>query len=269
MTHASPASRRRLAPIAILAALAICIRSHGFIPIKTGSGLAIAWPGGTLEYVVNSQGSDDVADGSEQLAVRLAFQTWGAALVGGLTISENTTADPTSTNTADLSTHRVLFDENDASGYFPSVTGIVALTPVWFTAGGAILDADVIFNGRDHTFSTNLAPSTFDVRDVATHEIGHFLGLDHSAIGGATMFPYVAAKQTDHRSLSDDDVAGMRNAYAGAGPPTGSLSGVAFHLAAGGGAGAPIRGGTVSARRGDGTVAAAALTKQDGSFSVR
>ena len=57
------------------------------------------------------------------------------------------------------------------------------------------------------------APGTMDLQTVATHEIGHALGLGHSAVSGATM---VASPQDDFtggRSLSADDIAGVQFIY--------------------------------------------------------
>lgn len=105
--------------------------------------------------------------------------------------------------------HVVVFDETNFSGYFPANSGIVAITPIQYNpATGAILDADILFNGRDWSFSTDRSPGTFDVQDVATHEIGHFIGLDHSPVVGSSMWPYVNTRQWLHRSLSEDDQAG-------------------------------------------------------------
>jgi hypothetical protein len=97
---------------------------------------------------------------------------------------------------------------------------------------GQILDADILFNPAV-TWSTSGQPTgdQQDLQTVATHEIGHFLGLDHSAVVRAVMFPFAPPIET---TLSYDDVAAVANAYAKSTPdyPTGSISGT-IHFVAG------------------------------------
>ncbi len=63
-----------------------------------------------------------------------------------------------------------------------------------------------------------------DLQTVATHEIGHLIGLDHSAVVRATMYPFAPAKETQ---LSWDDVAGASLLYpkSAADVGTGAISG--------------------------------------------
>ena len=49
-----------------------------------------------------------------------------------------------------------------------------------------------------------------DLLTVAAHEIGHNLGLDHSNDPNALMFPSYSGP---HRSLGNDDIAGVRSLY--------------------------------------------------------
>ena len=47
---------------------------------------------------------------------------------------------------------------------------------------------------------------------VAVHEFGHSLGLSHSSVEGAIMFPYYQAV-TDNYTLSPDDITGIQAIY--------------------------------------------------------
>ena len=87
---------------------------------------------------------------------------------------------------------------------------------------GQILDSDILFNPA-HDFSTG-GGSAQDIETVAIHETGHFMGLDHSAVVRAVMFPFAPDLL---RTLSYDDVAGLAALYPKAAPdvPTGSISG--------------------------------------------
>lgn len=78
---------------------------------------------------------------------------------------------------------------------------------------GGALAGDAHFDG-DENWSTD--GSGIDVCSVAAHEVGHALGLAHSNVPDALMFPYYSGP---HRFLHSDDVAGVQALY-GATVPT-------------------------------------------------
>jgi len=95
---------------------------------------------------------------------------------------------------------------------------------------GEIVESDIFFNTA-FLWSTAAQgdPNRFDLESVALHEIGHFIGLGHSAIGetemrpdgtrrvlgsGAVMFPIAMGRGiTQDRELQPDDVAGISDLY--------------------------------------------------------
>jgi uncharacterized protein (TIGR03437 family) len=118
----------------------------------------------------------------------------------------------------------------------------VALT-IFNPSTGQILDTDIVFN-PEVTFSTNLAPDTWDLESVATHELGHALGAGHTGVIWATMFHAGPPANNIQARLSADDIAFATAVYPRPGVENefGSITGV-VRLSGG----APARGAFVAA----------------------
>lgn len=91
----------------------------------------------------------------------------------------------------------------------------IAQTRIWFS-GSRILEWDIVFNDAQYEFwdgLTGSCSSMMDIQAVMTHEMGHALGLDHSAVAGATMFPTTGTCNLDTRTLHQDDIDGLDDLY--------------------------------------------------------
>jgi hypothetical protein len=82
------------------------------------------------------------------------------------------------------------------------------------TSPSIVFDADIAFNPHaQFSTSTPALPNEFDLQSVATHEFGHALGLDHSGIAHAVMFPAGDTGESQQRTLSTDDLIAISFLY--------------------------------------------------------
>ncbi|KAE8076057.1 hypothetical protein FH972_014730 [Carpinus fangiana] len=84
-------------------------------------------------------------------------------------------------------------------------------------AGGILAHAFAPQDGRFHydsddRWSVGAVKGAFDMQTIALHEIGHNLGLEHSSIREAVMYPYFPPGTTKLR-LHPDDIKGTRVLY--------------------------------------------------------
>ena len=76
-------------------------------------------------------------------------------------------------------------------------------------AAGTILDADIELNEVDFTLTASGTRNVqMDFANTLTHELGHFLGLDHSDDRESTMYAEAPLRETKKRTLNADDEAG-------------------------------------------------------------
>jgi matrixin/putative Ig domain-containing protein len=227
-------------------------QERGFLPEFVLFGGGLRWmeadSGQPILFYVNP-GSSPVAGGGASEIAR-AMDAWpnqsGASIrlqVAGQTGSCGIRSDNTNTisfgdclNQLDLPT---------------GCAGIVALTSISYTRefkviGGTtfnrLLEADIIFNKGMECFLSNSA----NLAEVACHELGHSIGLDHPADLSAIMFAVAHGRGRD-ASLGDDDKAGVLAIYpaspGGGGGGGGSGGGGGGAGGGGGGGGVPPPGG--------------------------
>lgn len=90
------------------------------------------------------------------------------------------------------------------TGYYTSQTG-----------DDRIYDADVYTNTSIAFYSSRESgcSSEYDIDGVMAHEVGHVIGIAHSDVAGATMYPSVSACNTANRTLAADDIAARDDLY--------------------------------------------------------
>jgi len=166
-----------------------------------------------LATLISSAGSDNVPDATDTNAIIAAQQTWNAINTNFFAFATPVVGTGTALNASD-GKNSIFFDE--AGVNFPAGTTAIAFTSLNFSAStGIISDADLVFNGRDDTFSTATPTpaNVFDIQSIATHELGHVQGLDHAGLTNAVMFPIGADGQQFQRLLASDDRIGVSSLY--------------------------------------------------------
>lgn len=244
--------------------IAFPFAASAFIRLSS-AGRGFYWSSGSqpVSFVIAQAGSDDIPDASEEAAIRLSFRTWQQVSQSSIAFEEVGGSARSRTDWQSDSVHLVYFDETASVSYFQNNAGLIAVTPVDFAGDGRITDADILFNGQAHRFSTNRASGTFDVQQIATHEVGHFIGLDHSGNFASTMYPFAEIREIRQRSLEPDDVAGAATIYPQSGIYLGAISG---HVRRSNGT--AVREAHIVAVDASGIPASATLSGTDGTYSV-
>jgi hypothetical protein len=188
-----------------------------------GQSTALKWQQMPVRWFATDRGVPGVSASEFQTAIARAFATWEDVPTASITFrfAGFTGAEP--------------FDDDGISvlGFQnqPQMERVLGATGfVIDTLTGEIVESDIFFNSA-FQWSTSAAgdPARFDLQSVALHEIGHFVGLGHSALGetelqagggrrvlasGAVMFPIAFGRGiTLDRDLQPDDIAGVSDLY--------------------------------------------------------
>ncbi len=192
------------------------------------NGRTVHWPQTCVTYSVQADGSERVGIGSDELSgvLDVAFDQWLSVDCAGLGLSlaaENRglaqCGSPEFNSKKYANANIWMFQDDpektnnvskDGLGIDASSLAVSVVTI--FPSSGDLIDVDVEFNSAavDFVIGPATTPDEIDLRAVATHEAGHFLGLDHSYYMPSTMYAYYHGEQG---SLDPDDMAGICAAY--------------------------------------------------------
>jgi hypothetical protein len=214
---------------ALLACLAVAVLSqdaHAYLQFTTTAGgqtRVLKWQRTPVRWFAADRSAAGVPASEFQAAMARAFATWEAVPSASVAFQFGgfTGAQP--------------FDDDGVSvlGFqdHPEMERVLGATGFLIDAiTGEIVESDIFFN---LAFAWSTAAqgdaNRFDLESIALHEIGHFIGLGHSAIGetemrpegnrrvlgsAAVMFPIAMGRGiTRDRELQPDDIAGVSDLY--------------------------------------------------------
>jgi Matrixin len=196
---------------------------HAYTPWTTSAGIPLhRTDAASVQYLVNQStaagmknADGDVIitpDSDPMKALQSAAIAWSSVSTAAVSFLPLQTTSAVN-DRADNQHVIVFLDTPDARSVVGSA---LAVTVASFLSDGSIVDADILFNPTV-PFSTTLAADTYDLQSVATHEMGHALGANHSGVLSATMFYGMQAQVNSPSVLSADDAAFITSAYPGPG----------------------------------------------------
>jgi hypothetical protein len=235
--------RRALLLTALLTAPALVFGATPLTYLIDDRPTAVQWPGDAfpLRYVVD--GSLIAAEPAAGAAVARSFSAWEVPQ-SGVRFQGSTAAAPGGRNGMN--------SVSVVSGLFEG-SGFIAATTTWFNQSGLIEEADIKIDAA--------ALREYPLEALVQHEVGHLLGLDHSAVVSAAMFPFLSKDRLPR--LGSDDQLAIKAMYP-------SAEARRENSAIGGSVrsdGAPLFGAQVVAMNSQGVPVASTLSAADGSFN--
>jgi hypothetical protein len=209
-------------------------QDYGF---QVGNRLVLmTWNHMPIRYYVTDRGTTNVTSAQFQATMARAFNTWQSVPTASLSVSF---AGFTTANAGDEDGLSTLGFVNR-----PDLDRVLGSTNYLINSvTGAIVESDIFFNSAyNWSVSDTGQVGSYDLQSIATHEIGHFLGLGHSALGEtqlqgsgrlviaaeSVLFPIAfSSGNTSDRKLRADDIAGISDLYPAAGftAKSGSIGG--------------------------------------------
>lgn len=182
------------------------------------TGKKLFWRSSCIGYSMQRDGTENIRMKHVRPAIARSFANWvdlacddGTA---SITFSELDDVDcrQTEYNSDEANANIVLFQ--DTKWKYTSADNNLAKTTVTFDdETGEIFDADIEINHAYNQFTISEENVEYDLESIVTHEVGHFIGLDHSLDAAATMNATYERGSIELRSIEIDDVDGACAAY--------------------------------------------------------
>jgi hypothetical protein len=202
-------SSRLLASITCIVVLGMSHSSaKAYTVLYDSWGYHRTWLKSTVKWYVASNGSDDVSPDQIEDAIGAAFDAWKAVSCSDLNFLFG--------GVKSFNPNKDIFIRWLETNWNMTVQDAMGVTTNWKMNGpGQGIDkVEIFFNGQHFEWTTSGADDPFsnkvDVQAVATHEIGHAIGLNHTRERFATMFfTSSPGKSEEAQILHDDDKRGI------------------------------------------------------------
>lgn len=184
-------------------------------------GAKLFWPTSCISYATNELGTQDLDPVDTRAIIKKTFQAWtdvkcknGKIASMAFQEREPISCKKSEYNKEGPNVNVVLFQDDDWK--YRGIDGTLAKTSVTYNdETGEIYDADIEVNTANNTVTISDDPKKiqYDLQAILTHEVGHFIGIAHSANSDAVMFASYSPGSIAQRKLTDDDIAAVCAIY--------------------------------------------------------
>ncbi len=161
-----------------------------------------------VSYVINPTNSQGLDATFVTSAISTSAETW-----------DNVTSKELFNNTYVIDSHAKYgrLDGKNSIVFGKASPGIIAVTSTWYHVDtGQIIEFDMKFNTYYHWGNADLNSKVMDLQDIATHELGHSVGMKDvydASCSNVTMYGYGSAGETYKRTLEPADIEGLLSLY--------------------------------------------------------
>jgi hypothetical protein len=196
---------------AVRTLVATAVAVAGAAALHTGVGAYATfahWASGPVTFYVNPVNAD-VSQAAAVAALQAGMDVWNTQAGTSFRYQYGGTATDTATA---YDNRNVIMFRNASNG------STIASTYSWWTSNNELVDSDIVFWDGGFTFFTGSSgcggvSNAAYIEDIAAHELGHALGLNHSSSTDATMYPSYSYCSMEFRSLAADDINGAKALY--------------------------------------------------------
>lgn len=171
--------------------------------------MGVKWNALPVQYIINPTNNCSLGPDQVLAAISTSAEIWdqqtGKELFGNTPVID----------------YSVYYGQQDyknviSFGSYPN-SGVIAVTSVWFNRkSGSIVEFDMLFNTYYTWGDATVNASSMDLQNIATHELGHAVGLNdiyNSGFSYVTMYGYSYNGDIDKRTLETPDIIGLQQMY--------------------------------------------------------
>lgn len=202
----------------LLCGLFVTQPAEAWVQTKTTQGKLLHWKKNNIGFRIHPEVPPGLVAGDVYYSIRQSFFVWPRQDCTCVKFQDNGMTDSRElgydVSNPSSNINIVLFQQ---SSWNHDSRAVAITSNVFNEETGEVVAFDMELNAVNFTFSVDGQPrngkATMDIRNVATHEVGHVIGLDHSPERESTMFASGLPGETKKRTLHSDDISGLCALY--------------------------------------------------------